>query len=179
MIGWTSAVRTPCGQPLGRRDQSMPNCVSLGRPLGGRPRGSPRTSMGWDMTHRGRHRSYQGRPRTPRGRPNCPADVHGTVDALWTQQGGSTTTSFVNYRNWPRYGLHWSGWYCYPAQRVLCRIAVPTTTAQTVYVVNFYPTTITILYNERKTCVFDVLYHCSSPSAFAYRCMTTGQLVAS
>ena len=66
-------------------DQSMPNCVSLGRPLGGRPGGSPRTSMGWDMTHRGRHRSYQGRPRTPRGRPNCPADVHGTVDALWTQ----------------------------------------------------------------------------------------------
>ena len=64
----------------------MPNCVSLGRPLGGRPGGSPRTSMGWDMTHRGRHRSYQGRPRTPRGRPNCPADVHGTVDALWTQQ---------------------------------------------------------------------------------------------
>ena len=63
----------------------MPNCVSLGRPLGGRPGGSPRTSMGWDMTHRGRHRSYQGRPRTPRGRPNCPADVHGTVDALWTQ----------------------------------------------------------------------------------------------
>ena len=64
----------------------MPNCVSLGRPLGGRPGGSPRTSMGWDMTHRGRHRSYQGRPRTPRGRPNCPADVHRTVDALWTQQ---------------------------------------------------------------------------------------------
>ena len=63
----------------------MPNCVSVGRPLGGRPGGSPRTSMGWDMTHRGRHRSYQGRPRTPRGRPNCPADVHGTVDALWTQ----------------------------------------------------------------------------------------------
>ena len=63
----------------------MPNCVSLGRPLGGRPGGSPRTSMGWDMTQRGRHRSYQGRPRTPRGRPNCPADVHGTVDALWTQ----------------------------------------------------------------------------------------------
>ena len=86
MIGWTSAVRTPCGQQLGRRDQSMLNCVSLGRPLGGRPGGSPRTSMGWDMTHRGRHRSYQGRPRTPRGRPNCPADVHGTVDALWTQQ---------------------------------------------------------------------------------------------
>ena len=85
MIGRTSAVRTPCGQPLGRRDQSMPNCVSLGRPLGGRPGGSPRTSMGWDMTHRGRHRSYQGRPRTPRGRPNCPADVHGTVAALWTQ----------------------------------------------------------------------------------------------
>ena len=53
----------------------------------------------------------------------------------------------VNYRNWPRYGLRWSGWYCNPAQHelcrplrgrlrpaqpVLCRIAVPTTTAQTV-----------------------------------------------
>ena len=54
------------------------------------------------------------------------------------------------YRNWPRYGLRWSGWYCNPeqhelcrpsrgrlrprrpAQRVLFRIAVPTTTAQTV-----------------------------------------------
>ena len=31
------------------------------------------------------------------------------------------------YRNWPRYGLRWR-----PAQLVLCRIAVPTTTAQTV-----------------------------------------------
>ena len=56
----------------------------------------------------------------------------------------------LNYRNWPRYGLRWSGWYCNPeqhelcrpsrgllrprrpAQRVLFRIAVPTTTAQTV-----------------------------------------------
>ena len=51
------------------------------------------------------------------------------------------------YRNWPRYGLRWNGWYCNPeqhelcrpsrgrlrpAQRVLFRIAVPTTTAQTV-----------------------------------------------
>ena len=41
-------------------------------------------------------------------------------------------SSEVGYRNWPRYGLRWSGWYCRPAQRVLCRIAVPTTTAQTV-----------------------------------------------
>ena len=66
------------------------------------------------------------------------------------------------YRNWPRYGLRWSGWYCYPtqhelyrpsrgrfrprrpAQRVLCRITVPATTAQTIQVVNFYSTTITI-----------------------------------
>ena len=54
------------------------------------------------------------------------------------------------YRNWPRYGLRWSDWYCNPAQhelcrplrgrlrprrstqRLLCRIALPTTTAQTV-----------------------------------------------
>ena len=25
------------------------------------------------------------------------------------------------YRNWPRYGLHWSGWYCNPEQHELCR----------------------------------------------------------
>ena len=50
-----------------------------------------------------------------------------------------------DYRNWPRYGLRWSGWYCHqaqhelcrlrprrPAQRVLCLMAVPPTTAQTV-----------------------------------------------
>ena len=54
------------------------------------------------------------------------------------------------YRNWPRYGLRWSGWYCHqaqhelcrpsrgrlrprrPAQRVLCLMAVPPTTARTV-----------------------------------------------
>ena len=76
----------------------MPNCVSLGRPLGGCPWGSPRTSMGWDMTHRGRHRSYEGRPRTPRGRPNRPADVHGTVDALWTQQTLFGLVSFYSRR---------------------------------------------------------------------------------
>ena len=111
MIGWTSAVRTPCGQLLGRRDQSMPNCVSLGLPLGGRPGGSPRTSMGWDMTHRGRHRSYQGRPRTPRGRPNCPADVHGTVDALWTQHGPVDWSPGFTSLDCPR-GLAGSrGWF--------------------------------------------------------------------
>ena len=56
----------------------------------------------------------------------------------------------VGYRNWPRYGLRWSGWYCHqaqhelcrpsrgrlrprrPAQRVLCLMAVPPTTARTV-----------------------------------------------
>ena len=61
-----------------------------------------------------------------------------------------TPGTAVGYRNWPRYGLRWSDWYCNPAQhelcrpsrgrlrprrptqRVLCRIAVPTTTAQTV-----------------------------------------------
>ena len=25
------------------------------------------------------------------------------------------------YRNWPRYGLRWSGWYCNPEQHELCR----------------------------------------------------------
>ena len=77
----------------------------------------------------------------------------------FTHPGGhhrvANATLFVactcgGYRNWPRYGLRWSGWYCnpeqhelcrplrdrlrprWPAQRVLFRIAVPTTTAQTV-----------------------------------------------
>ena len=27
----------------------------------------------------------------------------------------------VGYRNWPRYSLRWSGWYCNPAQHELCR----------------------------------------------------------
>ena len=55
--------------------------------------------------------------------------------------------NMISFRNWPRYGLHWSGWYCNPAQHelclqavtrprrpawVLCRIAVPTTTGQAV-----------------------------------------------
>ena len=72
------------------------------------------------------------------------------------------------YRNWPRYGLCWSGWYCNPAQHELCRPRD-----------NFYFTTLTILQKARETCVFDVLYRCSSPSAFALRRMTMGQLVTS
>ena len=32
---------------------------------------------------------------------------------------GSSSISY--YRNWPRYGLRWSGWYCNPAQHELCR----------------------------------------------------------
>ena len=27
----------------------------------------------------------------------------------------------VGYRNWPRYGLRWSGWYCNREQHELCR----------------------------------------------------------
>ena len=27
----------------------------------------------------------------------------------------------THYRNWPRYGLRWSGWYCNPEQHELCR----------------------------------------------------------
>ena len=27
----------------------------------------------------------------------------------------------IGYRNWPRYGLRWSDWYCNPAQHELCR----------------------------------------------------------
>ena len=30
-------------------------------------------------------------------------------------------SNVVSYRNWPRYGLRWSGWYCNPAQHELCR----------------------------------------------------------
>ena len=72
---------------------------------------------------------------------------------FWPQPIRSTEFGHVTshgYRNWPRYGLRWSGWYCHqaqhelcrpsrgrlrprrPAQRVLCLMAVPPTTAQTV-----------------------------------------------
>ena len=92
---------------------------------------------------------------------------------------GLQFAKIFRYRNWPRYGLRCRGWYCYPAQhelcrpsrgrlrsaqRVLCRIAVPTTTAQTAYMVNFYSTTINMYKKARKTCVFDALYRCSSLS---------------
>ena len=30
-------------------------------------------------------------------------------------------TLLIYYRNWPRYGLRWSGWYCNPEQHELCR----------------------------------------------------------
>ena len=56
------------------------------------------------------------------------------------------------YRNWPRYGLRWSGWYCNPEQHELCRLSRgrlrPRRPAQRV-VVNFYSTTITI-YRKSK-----------------------------
>ena len=32
-----------------------------------------------------------------------------------------TSLKIVYYRNWPWYGLRWSGWYCNPAQHELCR----------------------------------------------------------
>ena len=41
--------------------------------------------------------------------------------------GGSVKLSIFSaqavtgYRNWPRYGLRWSGWYCNPEQHELCR----------------------------------------------------------
>ena len=34
---------------------------------------------------------------------------------------GKWCIAVVYYRNWPRYGLRWSGWYCNPAQHELCR----------------------------------------------------------
>ena len=64
----------------------------------------------------------------------------------------------VGYRNWPRYGLRWSGLCCHsrhstsgagrraaaPAgpTSAVPGVAAQTTTAQTVWVVNFYSTTI-------------------------------------
>ena len=71
------------------------------------------------------------------------------ADGCWPTVDGWLST-IDGYRNWPRYGLRWSGWYCHqaqhelcrpsrgrlrprrPAQRVLCLMAVPPTTAQTV-----------------------------------------------
>ena len=112
-------------------------------------------------------------------------------DRMWHIEYNRIQPMPYYFRNWPRYGLRWSGRYCNPAQHELCRpshgrlpsavsrIAVPTTTAQTVQVVNFYSTTITILQKAMEACVFDVLHRCSSPSTFAWRRMTTGQLVKS
>ena len=37
-----------------------------------------------------------------------------------SRQGPGCFTGF-GYRNWPWYGLRWSGWYCNPAQHELCR----------------------------------------------------------
>ena len=33
------------------------------------------------------------------------------------------SNNMQDYRNWPRYGLCWSGWYCNPEQHELCRPA--------------------------------------------------------
>ena len=41
----------------------------------------------------------------------------------WRRAGIRSTNLHivVEYRNWPRYGLRWSGGYCNPAQHELCR----------------------------------------------------------
>ena len=69
---------------------------------------------------------------------------------LWNPYLCNHIAGTLGYRNWPRYGLRCRGWYCHqaqhelcrpsrgrlrprrPAQRVLCLMAVPPTTAQTV-----------------------------------------------
>ena len=74
---------------------------------------------------------------------------YGVIRPQWVNSL-MVTDAKMGYRNWPRYGLRWSGWYCHqaqhelcrpsrgrlrprrPAQRVLCLMAVPPTTAQTV-----------------------------------------------
>ena len=94
-----------------------------------------------------------------------------------------TTSSFVHpYRNWPRYGLRWSGWYCNREQHELCRssrgrlrpaqrVAAPdcSTSHDSADRISgqflFYHDH--NLQKVRETCVFDVLYRCLSPSAFA------------
>ena len=44
-------------------------------------------------------------------------------NSLVCERNPSTThgSIVVEYRNWPRYGLRWSGWYCNPAQHELFR----------------------------------------------------------
>ena len=40
---------------------------------------------------------------------------------MWRCRRSPTPESRRGYRNWPRYGLCWSGWYCNPAQHELCQ----------------------------------------------------------
>ena len=80
----------------------------------------------------------------------------------------------IGYRNWPRYGLRWSGWYCYPAQHELCR--PPGTTGAVPDCCTNHDSTDRIngqflFYHDHNftKCrgnFFNVLYRCSSPSAF-------------
>ena len=85
------------------------------------------------------------------------------------------STSRANcYRNWPQYGLRWSGWYCNPEQHELCRPSRGRFCGRTGWHNEYkYKWSISILprsqFTEKvgETCVFDVLCRCSSPSTFA------------
>ena len=56
------------------------------------------------------------------GCPSCPV-MHGDMGLCkhglthWDPR----STGLASYRNWPRYGLRWSGWYCNPEQHELCQ----------------------------------------------------------
>ena len=46
-----------------------------------------------------------------------------TPESLWRHKGVAmhvTYKTMHRYRNWPRYGLCWSGWYCNPEQHNSC-----------------------------------------------------------
>ena len=47
--------------------------------------------------------------------------VNTLVKFLPHLSGDNELSSVVCYRNWPRYGLSWSGWYCNLEQQELCR----------------------------------------------------------
>ena len=83
----------------------------------------------------------------------------------------------ISYRNWPRYGLRWSGLCCHfrhstsgagrraagPTSAVP-GVAAQTTTAQTVWVVNFYSTTKTKQYTTiNRATIMTMSRHAETP----------------
>ena len=77
------------------------------------------------------------------------------------------------YRNWPRYGLRWSGLCCHSQHstsmagratagptRAVPGVAAQTSTAQTVWVVNFYSTTKVKQCRKQLVCPVSTLLPC-------------------